>query len=138
MLESTVYLDSNLLVDDAGCCFSTSSVSSSVHKNCLFLCSLHCPLLCDFCHNFMLLCHHRILSSSVSWSPPLSSLSFPLSSSSIQMLQFSLSKHWHVHLLSTLPQIDETLAHWTIVWKYSTWTYICKRAEVHPLNILSL
>ena len=36
--------------------------------NGLFLCSLHCPLLCDICH--LLLCHHLILPSSVSWSPP--------------------------------------------------------------------
>ena len=75
-------------------------------QNCLFLCALHCPLLCEFCH--LLLCHHLIISSSVSWSLPSFSLSHPLSSSSTLVLQFSLSKHSHVHLPSTLPQSGQT------------------------------
>ena len=74
---------------------SNPEFDTNTDKNCFFY-GLHCPLLCDFCH--LLLRHHLILSSSVSWSPPSSSLSLSLSSSSTQCL---LSNHCHVHLLST-------------------------------------
>ena len=123
-------------------------------QNCLFLMcpSLSCLPLCDVCH--LLLRHHLILSFSVSSSMPSFNLSHPLFSSSTLVLQFSLSKHCQVHLLSTLPQSGQTKVNgwlctlrntWpldnSVVWKYSAYMPVRKHggicAKVHLVNLLS-